>query len=73
MLVYIGYYEVSMTRKSGGKEYSIKMFCVLARNNKAVSSGTGDKAWEEARKAAGLCEWLKVSREEEESEGPSDF
>lgn len=44
MLVYIGYYEVSMTRKSGGKEYSIKMFCVLARNNKAVSSGTGDKA-----------------------------
>lgn len=32
-----------MTGKCGDREYSIKMFCVLARDRKAVRLGTGGK------------------------------
>ena len=63
-----------MTGKCGDREYSIKMFCVLARDRKAVLLGTGGKVWEEARKASGLGKWLNVSHEkDEESEQISSF
>lgn len=48
-----------MTGKCEDREYSIKMFCVLARDRKAVRLGAGGKVWEEARKAAGLGKVIK--------------
>lgn len=38
-----------------------------------MNLGTGNKAREEARKAGGLVEYLKVSHEEEKSEGNFRF